>query len=100
MIPTEIAREATSHILVRDGQTFVLGGIYRDQASDNVRGIPFFLNIPGIGWLFKNTLKQDRREDLLIFFTPRVIGGSSFVRGQPTAGELWEQRNESGVPTG
>jgi len=100
MIPTEIAREATSHILVRDGQTFVLGGIYRDQASDNVRGMPFFMNIPGLGWLFKTTSKQDRREDLLIFFTPRVIGGSSFVKGQPTAGELWEQRNESDIPTG
>jgi type IV pilus assembly protein PilQ len=95
-IPTEITREATSHVLVRDGQTIVLGGIYRDTVNDNVKGIPFFMDIPGIGWLFRSEDKTNRREDLLVFLTPRVVGGN--VRGDlPTAAELWRQRDTEGA---
>ena len=46
-IPTEITRQATSHVLVRDGQTVVLGGIYRDTATDNVNGVPWFMRPAG-----------------------------------------------------
>ena len=58
-IPTEITRQATSHVLVRDGQTVVLGGIYRDTATDNTTGVPWFKTIPVIGWLFQNESKAE-----------------------------------------
>jgi type IV pilus secretin PilQ/predicted competence protein len=89
-IPTEISREANSHILVKDGQTVVLGGIYRDTFADTRTGMPFFKDIPGLGWLFRNLSKSDAREDLLVFLTPRVIGGSHPVL--PSAAELWTHR--------
>jgi len=90
-IPTEIAREANSHILVRNGQTVVLGGIYRDNASINQVGIPFLRDIPGIRWLFQSVSRQDRREDLLVFLTPRIMGG---MQGSlPTAEELWKSQD-------
>lgn len=89
-IPTEISREANSHILVKDGQTVVLGGIYRDNQSDNRTGVPFFKDIPGFGWMFRDVNRNDSREDLLVFLTPRIISG---VRGTlPTAEELWTHR--------
>lgn len=89
-IPTEISREANSHILVRNGQTVVLGGIYRDNNSINQVGIPFLRDIPGIRWLFQSTSRQDRREDLLVFLTPRIMGG---VQGSlPSAEELWKNQ--------
>jgi type IV pilus assembly protein PilQ len=89
-IPTEISREANSHILVKDGQTVVLGGIYRDTLNDGTTGIPFLKDRPGLGWLFRTDNRSDRREDLLVFLTPRIMGGPH--QGLPTAEELWTHR--------
>lgn len=86
-IPTEISREANSHILIKDGQTVVLGGIYRDNFADTRTGLPFFKDIPGLGWLFRDLSKSDAREDLIVFLTPRVLGGTH--RPLPSAAELW-----------
>jgi len=94
-IPTEITREATSHVLVRDGQTVVLGGIYRDTNSANQSSVPFFDTIPGIGWLFGSTSRIKRREDLLVFITPRVLGPYK-SKALPTGQELWNRRDENG----
>ncbi len=90
-IPTEIAREANSHILIKNGQTVVLGGIYRDNFTDTQSGLPFLNHIPGFSWLFKATHKADSREDLLVFLTPRIMGEA---RGDlPNAEELWKHRD-------
>ena len=90
-IPTEISREANSHILVKDGQTVVLGGIYRDTTNDQQQGIPYLRDIPVLGWLFRNVNNTQRREDLLVFLTPRILGGPRV--GLPTAEDLWKHRN-------
>lgn len=90
-IPTEITRQATSHVLVRDGQTVVLGGIYRDTSNDNTTGVPWFDTIPGIRWLFQSESKLKRREDLLVFLTPRVLKSASVV-DLPSGAQLWENR--------
>ncbi len=73
-IPTEIAREANSNVLVRDGQTVVLGGISRASGDDRRTGVPFLGRVPGLRWLFARTLTSTRREELLVFLTPRVLG--------------------------
>ena len=90
-IPTEIAREANSHILIKDGQTVVLGGIYRDTNTMNTDGVPYLKDIPVLGWLFRSNSKADRREDLLVFLTPRILG--SPATGMPSAADLWRNRN-------
>lgn len=90
-IPTEITREANSHILVKSGQTIVLGGIYRDTFSETRTGIPFLRDLPAIGWLFRNLNRSSRREDLLVFLTPRILRGPG--ANLPTAEELWRNRS-------
>jgi type IV pilus assembly protein PilQ len=90
-IPTEISREANSHILVKDGQTVVVGGIYRDTRIDNRDGVPYLKDIPALGWLFRSTSASDRREDLLVFMTPRILGAPA--TGMPSASELWRNRS-------
>ncbi len=72
-IPTEISREASSHVLVRDGETVVLGGIYRESTVDQSSGVPYLRAIPGLGWLFRNQGHENRREDLLVFLTPHIL---------------------------
>jgi type IV pilus secretin PilQ/predicted competence protein len=91
-IPTEVSREANSHILIKDGQTVVLGGIYRDNTSDTITGIPFLKDIPAIGWFFRTDSVKKTREDLIVFLTPRIMGGVK--PGMPSAVELWEHRGQ------
>ncbi len=96
-IPTEITRQATAHVLVRNGQTVVLGGIYRDQMTDRGTGVPFFSRIPGFRWLFNAESKKKRREDLLVFLTPRILDTQVKSLGRtPSAVELWESRGDQG----
>jgi type IV pilus assembly protein PilQ len=66
-------KEASTRVIVRDGGTTVIGGIYEvssDQGEDRVPGLA---NIPIIGHLFRNKRRTDENEELLIFITPRVI---------------------------
>lgn len=92
-IPTEISRQATSNVLIHDGETVVLGGIFRNEANDNETGIPYLRRVPVLGWLFKRTLKLDRKEELLVFITPQVVAG--YGAELPSAMELWENRQTS-----
>ena len=62
-----------STVVVRDGDTIVIGGVYKTSASEAMSGVPWLSEIPVLGWLFKyKTVSNDKRE-LLIFVTPRII---------------------------
>src|SRR5206468_8113391 len=52
-IPAEISREAKANVLVRDGETVVIGGIMKDTSSNSDSGVPYLKDIPVLGWLFK-----------------------------------------------
>ncbi len=71
--PTIIRREATTNVLVRDGETTVIGGLFQQDLTNALSGVPFLSKIPVLGWLFKNELRRDRKDELLIFITPRII---------------------------
>lgn len=66
-------REIHTNVHVLDGETVVLGGIFQETISDNVNSVPFFSDLPGVGFLFKNTRKQDDKTELLIFVTPKIV---------------------------
>lgn len=66
-------RSAETEILVKDGETTVIGGIYESLQTDTQSGVPFFSNIPILGWLFKNKQKKDEVTELLIFITPTIV---------------------------
>ena len=72
-VPTIITREATTEMLVRDGDTVVIGGLYTRDTSVSQDGVPFFSKIPGLGWLFRRTRNSDTTDELLFFITPRII---------------------------
>ncbi|MBP9837159.1 MAG: type IV pilus secretin PilQ [Proteobacteria bacterium] len=75
-IPSTLDREATSTILVKSGQTFALGGIYRLTDTDEVDGVPFLKDIPVIGAAFRRTLVDKGDEELIFFITPHIVEGS------------------------
>jgi type IV pilus assembly protein PilQ len=71
--PTILKKEAETQVLVRDGDTTVIGGIYTKKTSDTFVGVPVLSRIPVLGWFFRNTKKNDERTELLIFITPRIV---------------------------
>ena len=72
-VPTILTREATTEMLVKDGDTVVIGGLYQRTLQESTRGVPWFSRIPVLGWLFKTERNEDNHEELLIFITPRII---------------------------
>lgn len=66
-------KEATTELLVKNGETTVIGGIYVDSDTENDKGVPFLQDIPLLGWLFKSNTKRKTKNELLIFITPKII---------------------------
>jgi len=66
-------KDARTRLVVRDGGTAVIGGIYKVTNNDAQNRIPGLANIPILGNLFKNRSRSDSNEELLIFITPRII---------------------------
>lgn len=94
-IPNEISRQATSQVLVREGETVVIGGVYRQRANTAESGVPYLRSVPVLGWLFKNSLLRDNRQELLVFITPRVVWHQPDNGTLPSASELWGQRDRT-----
>lgn len=72
-IPTIVKRAANSELVVNNGETIVLGGIYSKNEGSAESGVPILSKIPLIGWLFKKTSKFDDQSELLIFITPTIV---------------------------
>ncbi|MCH6544458.1 MAG: type IV pilus secretin PilQ [Deltaproteobacteria bacterium] len=98
-IPDELSREAISNVLVRDGDTVVIGGIMKDTREESESGVPYLKDIPVLGWLFKRIRLSQDFEELMVFITPRVImAGAADL---PSAEQLWRnslQKTEGNQP--
>ncbi|MFT3790675.1 MAG: type IV pilus secretin PilQ [Rudaea sp.] len=66
-------REMTTSVLVDNGQTVVLGGVYEFDKNDSVTKVPFLGDLPGIGAFFRNVQKSNQKAELLIFVTPKIL---------------------------
>jgi type IV pilus assembly protein PilQ len=75
-IPSTIERRATSTILVKSGQTFALGGVYRIKDNNDVSGVPWMKDIPVLGYLFRYQEFRNGDEELIFFITPHIVEGS------------------------
>jgi type IV pilus assembly protein PilQ len=72
-VPSIDTREVTTQVLVDNGETLVLGGIYEQTALNEVDKVPFFGDLPGVGWMFRTKRDLDEKSELLIFVTPRIV---------------------------
>jgi len=71
--PSIDTKKAETKVLVRDGETTVIGGIYVENLQESQEGIPGLMNLPVVGHLFKSTKTQTVKDELLIFITPRIM---------------------------
>jgi type IV pilus assembly protein PilQ len=72
-IPSINKQAATTSVLVMDGQTTVIGGIYTSSQANTRDNTPGLANIPLLGWLFRRDTINDKNTELLIFITPRIV---------------------------
>ncbi len=99
-IPAENSREAKANVLVKDGETVVIGGIMKDTGSNSDSGVPYLKDVPVLGWLFKKSSWRKDFEELVVFITPRVMAAGS--ENLPTAEQLWRdqlKQTDGNVPT-
>lgn len=75
-VPIILTKQIQTNVLVNNGQTIVLGGIYKQDKTKAVKRIPFLGELPVVGILFSNKQVNIRNEELLIFITPRIITNS------------------------
>jgi len=75
-VPSIDTRSVETQVLVDNGETVVLGGVYEQTNLDSVTKVPFFGDLPYLGVLFKTTLIQDDKAELLIFVTPKIVKDS------------------------
>jgi type IV pilus assembly protein PilQ len=72
-VPSISTQQISTHILVKSGQTIVLGGIYETNKEKGQQRIPFLGKIPIIGWMFEQQNTTENKRELLIFVTPKII---------------------------
>jgi type IV pilus assembly protein PilQ len=72
-------KHVKTQVRVEDGGTVVLGGIYEETDRNNEAKVPGLGDVPGLGWLFKNRDQAQRKSELLIFLTPRVMADGPAV---------------------
>jgi type IV pilus assembly protein PilQ len=72
-IPSIDTREVKTQVLVNNGETIVLGGVFVQSVRNDVFKVPFFGDLPGIGRMFRRTVTEDDKSELLIFVTPKIL---------------------------
>lgn len=78
-IPAISKNEVNAKVLVADGETIVIGGVYSNTQSKSVDKVPFLGDLPFIGRVFKRDLVQDRKAELLVFLTPRIMNNQAIA---------------------
>jgi type IV pilus assembly protein PilQ len=71
--PSIDRREANTQVIIRDGETMVIGGVFIDSQNNSVIGIPYLSRVPVLGWLFKQKTEAVAKQELLIFLTPSIV---------------------------
>ena len=78
-VPSIDTRSVETQVLVADGQTVVLGGIYETERRETIKKVPFLGDIPFVGALFRSKQRLDNKAELLIFVTPRILEEGSNI---------------------
>jgi type IV pilus assembly protein PilQ len=73
-LPNQVTRSINTNVLVNNGSTVVIGGLYQTETREIQSGIPFLKDLPLLGWLFKSAYNPNRnRSEMIVFLTPRII---------------------------
>ncbi len=72
-VPSINSKSVTTEVLVENGGTVVVGGVFTQDVADTTNKVPLLGDVPVLGWMFKNKVKTDTKNELLIFITPKIM---------------------------
>jgi len=79
LVPSIDTRSVVTQVLVNDGETVVLGGIFETERRETINKVPVLGDLPGVGRLFKSSSDQSKKAELLIFVTPKILREGSNI---------------------
>ena len=87
-IPDETSTELRTNVIVKDGETIVIGGLFRDNVVTSKNQVPVLGNLPLVGVLFRGTRDTVTREEVIIILTPHIIGESAETHPEERADDI------------
>jgi type IV pilus assembly protein PilQ len=72
-VPSINTKKVDTQVLVENGGTVVIGGVYTQDDSDSTSAVPGLADIPVLGWMFKTNTKVKSKKELLVFITPKIL---------------------------
>lgn len=91
-IPQETSAELVTNIMVKDGETIVIGGLFRDKVTTTRTQIPLLGDLPILGAIFRGTADKVERQEVIILLTPHIIEEPSQANGQARADDIRRKR--------
>ncbi|MFC1739177.1 type II secretion system protein GspD [Planctomycetota bacterium] len=91
-LPDEDSTELATNIIVKDGQTVVIGGLFRDVVTTTRKQIPLLGDLPLIGGLFRSTTDSSQRQEVIVMLTPHIIENPGEVEGKARAEDISRKR--------
>ncbi len=92
-VPTETTTQLRTNIVVKDGETIVIGGLFRDVVTTTRNQIPILGDIPLIGVFFRSTTDTTQREEVIILLTPHIIDSAGQTDGEARAADIARKRH-------
>ncbi len=90
--PDETSAELVSNIMVKDGQTIVIGGLFRDKVTTTRAQIPVLGDLPIVGWLFRGTTDNSERQEVMVLLTPHIITEPNQLDGDARTADVGRKR--------
>lgn len=87
-VPDETSAELVSNVIVKDGETIVIGGLFRNKVQTAKTQVPLLGNLPVIGVAFSSTADKARREEVIVLITPHIIGDPRQADGDERAADV------------
>lgn len=97
-VPDETVTQVRTNVIVKDGETIVIGGLFRDVVTTGRSQVPLLGDLPLVGGLFRGTNDRTERQEVIVLLTPHIIEEPSEVDGQARAADI--SRKRSGAKDG
>ena len=94
-LPQKNSTETTTQLIVKDGQTIVIGGLIRDTQKKEVKGVPILMDIPVIGLLFKRTDLSSEKREIVVLMTPHIVNAKYMEEMESKAVEMGKRKKDA-----
>ena len=93
-LPQKNSTETTTKLIIKDGQTIVIGGLIRDTSKKEVKGVPLLMDIPVIGAFFKRTDITSEKKEVIVLITPHIMNSRSLDQMEAKINATEKQRQD------